>query len=201
MVQGTKVLFDHEQGSSHRRTAVLSTNRRPAQVRWIFAGMTGTGFDYAHTYEDWRVVRQHPDRRHACRPQPAPVAGFCRGGPARAGRGHWRQHRSLQRDRCTREQAIPYADPERLVYLIGNARRDVVERRGASLSRLRRLARPGDELEDLAAFDSQLMSLAGADETERIGTEFVSAVAFALGVAPTDAPSGPKKTTWQSRRW
>ena len=87
---------------------------------------------------------------------------------------------------ATREQAIPYADPERLVYLIGNARRDVVERRGASYPDFVDWRAQATRFEDLAAFDSQLMSLAGADETERIGTEFVSASYFSLlGVAPT----------------
>ena len=87
---------------------------------------------------------------------------------------------------ATREQAIPYADPERLVYLIGNARRDVVERRGASYPDFVDWRAQQTRFEDLAAFDSQLMSLAGRDETERIGTEFVSASYFRLlGVAPT----------------
>ena len=87
---------------------------------------------------------------------------------------------------ATREQAIPYADPERLVYLIGNARRDVVERRGASYPDFVDWRAQATRFEDLAAFDSQLMSLAGGDETERIGTEFVSASYFRLlGVAPT----------------
>jgi putative ABC transport system permease protein len=87
---------------------------------------------------------------------------------------------------ATREQAIPYADPERLVYLIGNARRDVVERRGASYPDFVDWRAQATRFEDLAAFDPQLMSLAGADETERIGTEFVSASYFSLlGVAPT----------------
>ena len=87
---------------------------------------------------------------------------------------------------ATREQAIPYADPERLVYLIGNARREVVERRGASYPDFVDWRAQQTGFEDLAAFDPQLMSLAGADETERIDTEFVSASYFSLlGVAPT----------------
>ena len=87
---------------------------------------------------------------------------------------------------ATREQAIPYADPERLVYLIGNARRDVVERRGASYPDFVDWRAQATSFEDLAAFDSQLMSLTGADETERIGSEFVSASYFSLlGVSPT----------------
>ena len=86
---------------------------------------------------------------------------------------------------ATREQAIPYADPERLVYLIGNARRDVVERRGASI-RLRRLARPGDELRGPGGVRFAADVAGRRGETERIGTEFVSASCFSLlGVAPT----------------
>jgi macrolide transport system ATP-binding/permease protein len=87
---------------------------------------------------------------------------------------------------ATREQAIPYADPERLVYLIGNARREVVERRGASYPDFVDWRAQQTGFEDLAAFDPQLMSLTGADETERIDTEFVSASYFSLlGVTPT----------------
>ena len=86
---------------------------------------------------------------------------------------------------ATRVQAIPYADPERLVYLIGNARRDVVERRGASYPDFVDWRAQQTGFEDLAAFDSQLMTLAGIDETERIDTEFVSASYFSLlGVTP-----------------
>ena len=72
------------------------------------------------------------------------------------------------------------------MYLIGNARREVVERRGASYPDFVDWRAQQTGFEDLAAFDPQLMSLTGADETERIDTEFVSASYFSLlGVTPT----------------
>ena len=82
---------------------------------------------------------------------------------------------------ATRVQAIPYPDPERLMYLIGNVRRAVVERRGTSYPDfLDWRAQATRSFEDLAAFDGQLMTLAGTDESERIATEFVSAAYFSL---------------------
>jgi putative ABC transport system permease protein len=86
---------------------------------------------------------------------------------------------------ATRTQAIPYSEPHQLVYLIGTVRRVVVERRGASYPDFVDWRAQATRFEDLAAFDSQLMTLAGADESERIATEFVSAPYFSLlGVKP-----------------
>ena len=86
---------------------------------------------------------------------------------------------------ATRTQAIPYNEPHQLVYLIGTVRRAVVERRGASYPDFLDWRAQATSFEDLAAFDSQLMTLAGADESERIATEFVSASYFSLlGVTP-----------------
>ena len=81
---------------------------------------------------------------------------------------------------ATRAQALPYEDPARLVALVGNVKRTVVERRGASYPDFLDWRTQATTFDDLAAFDSQLMSLAGTDETERIDTEFVSAAYFPL---------------------
>jgi putative ABC transport system permease protein len=86
---------------------------------------------------------------------------------------------------ATRVQALPYPDPQRLVYLIGNVQRAVVERRGASYPDFLDWRAQVTRFEDLAAFDRQLMTLAGTEESERIDTEFVSASYFPLlGVTP-----------------
>ena len=86
---------------------------------------------------------------------------------------------------ATRTQAIPYRDPQQLMYLIGTVRRATVERRGTSYPDFLDWRSQVTRFEDLAAFDSQLMTLAGTDESERIGTEFVSASYFSLlGVKP-----------------
>ncbi|HVQ16882.1 MAG TPA: ABC transporter permease, partial [Vicinamibacterales bacterium] len=86
---------------------------------------------------------------------------------------------------ATRTQAIPYRDPQQLTYLIGTAARTTVERRGASYPDFLDWRTQVTRFEDLAAFDSQLMTLAGTDESERLGTEFVSASYFSLlGVGP-----------------
>src|SRR5262245_23412339 len=86
---------------------------------------------------------------------------------------------------ATRTQAIPYREPQQLVYLIGTAQRATVERRGTSYPDFLDWRAQVTRLEDLAAFDAQLMTLAGTDESERISTEFVSASYFSLlGVSP-----------------
>ena len=86
---------------------------------------------------------------------------------------------------ATRTQAIPYHEPHQLVYLIGTARRATVERRGASYPDFLDWRAQVTRIDDLAAFDAQLMTLAGTDESERLGTEFVSASYFSLlGVTP-----------------
>ena len=86
---------------------------------------------------------------------------------------------------ATRAQALPYPEPHQLVYLIGNVRRGVVERRGASYPDFLDWRAQATRFEDLAAFDPQRMTLAGLEEAERIDTEFVSASYFSLlGVRP-----------------
>jgi len=82
---------------------------------------------------------------------------------------------------ATRAQAIPYDDPERLVNLIGNVDRGAIERRGASYPDfIDWRAQTTRTFEDLAATDSQMLTLSGTDEPERIETEFVSASYFSL---------------------
>ena len=86
---------------------------------------------------------------------------------------------------ATRTQAIPYREPQQLMYLIGTVKRATVERRGASYPDFLDWRAQVTRFEDLAAFDAQLMTLAGADESERISTEFVSGSYFSLlGVSP-----------------
>ena len=82
---------------------------------------------------------------------------------------------------ATRTQAIPYENPERLVNLIGNVDRGTIERRGASYPDfLDWRTQATRSFEDLAAVDSQMLTLAGIDEPERLETEFVSASYFPL---------------------
>jgi len=87
---------------------------------------------------------------------------------------------------ATRVQAVPYTDPERLVNLIGNVDRGTIERRGASYPDfLDWRAQATRSFEDLAAVDSQMQTLGGTDQPERIETEFVSASYFTLlGATP-----------------
>jgi len=81
---------------------------------------------------------------------------------------------------ASRASALPYADPTRLVALWGNVQRARVERRGASYPDFLDWRARAASFVDVAAFDSQTMTLAGADEPERIRVEFVSAPYFPL---------------------
>lgn len=87
---------------------------------------------------------------------------------------------------ATSTQAVPYSDPARLVNLIGNVEREAIERRGASYPDfVDWRAQATRSFEDLSAVDSQLMTLSGTGEPERIQTEFVSASYFSLlGASP-----------------
>jgi len=86
---------------------------------------------------------------------------------------------------AARARALPYADPTRLVALWGNVQRARVERRGASYPDFVDWRTRSTSFVDVAAFDGQTMTLAGADEPERISVEFVSAPYFSLlGVQP-----------------
>ena len=84
-----------------------------------------------------------------------------------------------------RARALPYREPDRLVQLWGNVQRARVERRGASYPDFLDWRAQSKSFEEVAAFDSQWLTLVGGDEPERITTEFVSAPYFSLlGVSP-----------------
>ena len=83
--------------------------------------------------------------------------------------------------------ALPYYEPDRLVEIWGNVQRASVERRGASYPDFLDWRAQSRSFEDVAAFDSQWLTLvsSGPDEPERMLTEFASAQYFALlGVPP-----------------
>ena len=77
-------------------------------------------------------------------------------------------------------RAIPYADPDRLVVLWGNVMRASLERRGASFPDYLDWRQRARTFEDLAAVDSQMVTLAGVDEPERLNVEYVSSSYFPL---------------------
>ena len=82
-------------------------------------------------------------------------------------------------------RALPYYESERLTLIWGNVQRARVERRGASYPDFLDWRAQSRSFEDIAAADSQWMTLVGSDEPERIQTEFVSSPYFSLlGVAP-----------------
>jgi predicted permease len=82
-------------------------------------------------------------------------------------------------------RGLPYADPDRLVLLIGTVQRATVERRGNSLPDHRDWRARSTAFDDMAAYDSATITLFGPNEPERVTYESVSAPYFALlGVAP-----------------
>jgi len=81
---------------------------------------------------------------------------------------------------AARARALPYKDPERLVQLWGTVQRARIERRGASYPDYLDWRAQAKSFEDVAAFDGQTLTLAGAVEAERIPVEFVSAPYFSL---------------------
>ena len=84
-----------------------------------------------------------------------------------------------------RARALPYPEPSRLVQLWGNVMRSKLERRGNSYPDFLDWRAQSKSFEDVAAFDSQTVTLAGIDEPERLLAEFVSAPYFSLlGVSP-----------------
>ncbi|HEY2907435.1 MAG TPA: ABC transporter permease [Vicinamibacterales bacterium] len=86
---------------------------------------------------------------------------------------------------AVRARAMPYPEPGQLVELWGNVMRTKVERRGASYPDFLDWRAQTKSFDDMAAFDSETITLAGDEEPERIGVEFVSAPYFSLlGVAP-----------------
>jgi len=86
---------------------------------------------------------------------------------------------------AARTNALPYRDPSRLVVLWGNVQRARVERRGTSYPDYLDWRARARSFEEIAAFDSQLMTLTAGDEPERLSAEFASAPYFALlGASP-----------------
>jgi predicted permease len=86
---------------------------------------------------------------------------------------------------AVRAQALPYHDGDRLVELWGNVQRARIERRGASYPDYLDWRAQSKSFVDMAAFDSQWMTLAEGDEPERLLAESVSAQYFSLlGVSP-----------------
>jgi len=84
-----------------------------------------------------------------------------------------------------RARALPYPDAPRLVQLWGTVMRARVERRGASYPDYLDWRAQSKSFDDIAAGDTQTMTLGGIDEPERISAEFVSAPYFSLlGVSP-----------------
>jgi len=86
---------------------------------------------------------------------------------------------------AARAGALPYADAPRLVELWGNVQRSRLERRGASYPDFLDWRARTKSFDGMAAFDSQLLTLNGLEEPERLNTEFVSSPYFSLlGVTP-----------------
>jgi predicted permease len=82
-------------------------------------------------------------------------------------------------------RGLPYADSDRLVMLIGNVQRAVVERRGNSLPDHRDWRAQATQFDDMAGVSNFSFTLLGTDEPERINVEAVSAPYFSLlGVTP-----------------
>ena len=81
-------------------------------------------------------------------------------------------------------RGLPYPEPNRLVLLIGNVQRTVVERRGASYPDYLDW-RKAKSFTDMAAYDSLTTTLTAGGEPERIAIETVSAPYFSLlGISP-----------------
>jgi putative ABC transport system permease protein len=82
-------------------------------------------------------------------------------------------------------RGLPYADADRLVLLIGNVQRAVVERRGNSYPDHLDWRAKSTRFVDMAAVGTTTMTLVDFEEPERIPVETVSAPYFSLlGVAP-----------------
>jgi predicted permease len=82
-------------------------------------------------------------------------------------------------------RGLPYPDSDRLVVLIGNVHRAIVERRGNSYPDHQDWRAKATRFVDMAAYDTTTLTLVGFDEPERIPLETVSAQYFSvMGVAP-----------------
>ena len=106
--------------------------------------------------------------------------GFTDRRGAGAGDRHRREHRDLQPDR--RDARAGAALPGSVAAGAALGQRDAheVERRGNSYPDFLDWRAQSKSFEDMAAFDSQTLTLAGIDEPERILAEFVSAPYFSL---------------------
>jgi len=86
---------------------------------------------------------------------------------------------------AVRARALPYKDPSGLVQLWGNVQRARVERRGNSYPDFLDWRAQSKSFEDIAAVDTQTVTLAGIEDPERLLAEFASASYFSLlGVSP-----------------
>jgi predicted permease len=86
---------------------------------------------------------------------------------------------------ATLVRGLPYPEADRLVLLIGNVQRAVVERRGNSYPDHVDWRSQSTSFEDMAAYTSMAVLIGGGDEPERLPAEAVSAPYFSiLGVAP-----------------
>src|SRR6185503_6888729 len=86
---------------------------------------------------------------------------------------------------AVRARALPYKDPSGLVQLWGNVQRARVERRGNSYPDFLDWRAQSKSFEDIAAVDTQTVTLAGIEDPERLLAEFASASYFSLlGVRP-----------------
>jgi len=84
-------------------------------------------------------------------------------------------------------RGLPYADPDRLVLLIGNVQRTQVERRGNSLPDHNDWRARSTLFEDMAAYTTSSITVAGDGvvEPERVTFESVTSPYFSLlGIAP-----------------
>jgi putative ABC transport system permease protein len=75
-------------------------------------------------------------------------------------------------------RGLPYAEPERLVALIGTVKRTEVERRGNSYPDFLDWRAESTAFEGLAAYSSQAMTISGRGDPQRLLVETVSATYF-----------------------
>jgi putative ABC transport system permease protein len=80
---------------------------------------------------------------------------------------------------------LPYKEPSRLVFLIGNVKRAQVERRGTSSADYLDWRRLSNSFEGMSIISQSTLTLTGTDEAEPVVAEYVSQAYFPmLGVRP-----------------
>ena len=80
---------------------------------------------------------------------------------------------------------LPYADPERLMLLIGNIQRNIIERRGASLPDYLDWKEQNHSFDRLAAYWNATLTLNRIDERVQVQTEVIGSQYFdVLGIQP-----------------